>query len=311
MFCRSILLASSLVILSHDAFAADPIASPPSFGIGSPYGTVSANQSSYETTTELESWNSASGYLEGGYGKVVKVPNDLDTLGVDDIDSWGLRGSVNVGLNEGWNIQLDANYGRTNIEDVSVDGFAGAAHAYYRSDEGYALGAFAKASRMKSDDLSSFLSFVGVDDSLTDYAGGLEAAYMTDRATIYGNVGFGQADGLGLSWDHFMGGLGTRLYANDNLRFDIEGGLHRYSSNGADLDTRSIKVAADYRLEQAPIALTAGYRYDDMEVSGGGLSYSSDPAHSLYTRIRFSFGSDSLKNEERNGPLWTQTSLLP
>lgn len=60
-----------------------------------------------------------------------------------------------------------------------------------------------------------------------------------------------------------------------------------------------------------PISIFAGYRYDEWEPSVSGYSAGSEKNHSVLAGLRYHFGSGSLKDEERSGPVWSTTSLPP
>ena len=141
--------------------------------------------------------------------------------------------------------------------------------------------------------------------------GGVEAAYFLDTWTLHGALGYGQAsveDFDDIDADHYMGSLGARIYATDNLRFDVDGSLHRISENDLDYDLRSVKLTANYRLDAFPVTLFAGYKYTNEELSGLSASVSGDTS-TLFGGLRFSYGSTTLKEEERLGPVWSSNRL--
>ncbi|MGX5719839.1 hypothetical protein [Shinella zoogloeoides] len=252
-----------------------------------------------EPVVYSENSSGVSGYVEGSFNKLTDTPYDVDG------ETWALRGSVNFDAGAGLNLQIDGGYGRTSIEDVGVDQLAGAVHAYHRDDT-YAVGAFFQAAALDA----GYLDYFG-DDTVADYLGGLEAAWSGDDGTLYGRAGYGQARWTDYSADHYMGALGARYYATDNIRFDVEGALHRFSYENADLDMRSVTLSANYRPEAMPVTFFAGYRYDQLDASAAGLSVAEANSSTLFTGLRFSFGSNSLREEERSGPVWTASTLLP
>lgn len=245
----------------------------------------------YEAPVEQPSLG-ITGYVEGAYGSVVDAPGDIDA------DAWALRGAVNFDAGAGFNLQMDLGYARASVEDASTNSYNGALHAYYR-DNLYAVGAFAQAARLD----------VGFDSHINDYMGGIEGAYFQDTWTLHGAAGYGQANWEGFGADHYMAALGARVYATDNMRFDLDGALDRITDSGIDYDIRSLKLTANYRPDSFPVTLFGGYKYADEEVSGFGSSVSGDSS-TIFGGLRFSYGSDSIKQEERLGTTWSNNSRL-
>lgn len=256
-------------------------------------GPLVGTQDAYEVPVEQASGGGV-GYIEGSYGAGVDTPGDIDT------DAWDLRGAVNFDAGAGLNLQVDLGYTRASYEDVDTNSYDGALHGYYRNDL-YAAGVFVQGARLDPG--------IGVD--LNDYMGGLEGAYFLDTWTLHGAVGYGQAsveDFDDIDADHYMGSLGARIYATDNLRFDVDGSLHRMSENDLDYDLRSLKLTANYRLDAFPVTLFAGYKYTNEELSGLSASVSGDTS-TIFGGLRFSYGSATLKEEERLGPVWSSNRL--
>jgi hypothetical protein len=112
----------------------------------------------------------------------------------------------------------------------------------------------------------------------------------------------------GIDADHYMGALGARIYATDNIRFDIDGSLNRLSESDADYDLRTLKLTANYRPGALPVTLFAGYKYVNEELSGFRESLSGDTS-TIFGGLRVSFGSPTLREEERLGPVWSNNRL--
>jgi len=292
---RATYLSSLLMIVAaYPAIAADidkPIIAGSSF---------SSYDNAADTADMLEpSGSGFSGYIEGSVSKAFDTPYDVDG------HAWALRGSINIEGPSGLNIQFDGGFARTTVENVGVNQLVGAGHAYYRDRE-FAAGGFVQASSIDAD----YLGY-GLNDTIKDYLGGVEGAWFMDQATIYGRAGYGQAKWEGYSADHAMGAIGARLYATDNFRFDVEGAINRLSHADLKLDTRSATFSVNYRPESVPITVFSGYRFDQIEPSMSGASLGHANVSTIFAGLRFSFGSNSLKDEERNGPVWTASSLLP
>ncbi|MFK0273231.1 hypothetical protein ACIQUG_06130 [Ensifer sp. NPDC090286] len=256
-------------------------------------GPLVGPQDAYEVPVEQASGGIV-GYVETSYGAAVDSPGDIDA------DAWDLRGAVNFDAGAGMNLQVDLGYTRASFEDIDTNSYDGALHGYYRNDL-FAAGVFVQGARLDPG--------IGVD--LNDYMGGVEAAYFLDTWTLHGALGYGQAsveDFDDIDADHYMGSLGARIYATDNLRFDVDGSLHRISENDLDYDLRSVKLTANYRLDAFPVTLFAGYKYTNEELSGLSASVSGDTS-TLFGGLRFSYGSTTLKEEERLGPVWSSNRL--
>jgi hypothetical protein len=240
-----------------------------------------------------------SGYVQGSYAGLVDAPDGMDG------HAWALQGSINFNPEPSFNVQADIGNSWQTVEGFDADQFSGALHGYYR-DHRFAVGGFFQAARLQDQ----FLSITG-DDTITDYMGGVEAAYFAHADTLYGRFGYGQASWLGGSADHFMGTLGVRHYFTDNLRFDAEGMLNNLSYASADLDLRSIAVTGNFRPRAIPVTFFAGYRFDEAELSVPGLLHGTEDFGTAFGGVRVSFGSSSLKDEERYGSMWTASPLLP
>lgn len=250
-----------------------------------------------------------SGFVEGSfaYGKG-QVDTPLGSAS-DNGSRWALRGTVNAEANTNWNIQLDGLYSRMSVDPVDVDSLVGAAHVYHRVPDAYAVGAFVQGSRFGSNVLDLAAGLIGTDKYAFDIVGGGEAALFTDLATFHGQLGFGQTSYTGLKADHLLAKAGARLYATDNIRLDVEGTLNRFSGFGGKADLYTLSAVGNYRFDQFPATVFGGYQYDYGKVSAGGSTLGDAKAHTLLTGLRFHFGSGTLKDEERKGPLWSTSAL--
>ena len=253
-----------------------------------------------QTTTAA---NPFTGNVEASFNGGKTDLSDLDN------QTWALRGALNYAFGGGLNVQADVDWGQTHIDDGDLDRVSGTGHIYYRPVEDDAVGAF-NGPRHGTGYFDALGTGSFGDDDITDTIAGIEGAYFNDLATFYGGAGYGQADFSGIDVDHLMGRMGVRYFLTDNLRFDVEGQLHRFSEDEAELDARSFKTVINFRPESLPTTFFAGYRYDEWEPSISDVSLGKEKNHSLLAGVKFSFGSNSLK-DERNGPIWSTTSLLP
>lgn len=257
--------------------------------------------------TEYEAYQNEaiSGFVEGSYAH-----SNLESGGFDvDGKTWALRGAVNAELDSNFSVQIDGGYSRMSVEGVEADTLIGAAHAYYRQPDQFAVGAFMQGARIGSNYLDLLVP-LGGDSYATDYLAGGEAAVFTDLVTFYGQLGFGKAAYTGFSADHLLAKAGARVYATDNLRFDGEAALNKLSIAGGDLEMQSYSAMANYRFPEIPVTAFVGYLHDRVGVNAGGTELGTGNANHVLTGLRFHFGSGSLKDEERRGPIWNTSAPL-
>lgn len=245
-----------------------------------------------------------SGFVEGSFAYGKGKIGDLS----GDGNRWALRGTVNAEANSNWNVQLDGLYSRMSIDPVDVNSLVGAAHIYHRVPDSYAVGVFVQGSRFGSNVLD-ILALLGADKYAFDVVGGGEAAVFTDMATFTGQLGFGQTSYMGESVDHLIAKAGARVYATDNIRLDVEGTLNRFSGYGATANLYTLSAIGNYRFDEFPTTVFGGYQYDYGKLSIDGSTRGDGRAHTFMTGLRFHFGSDTLKEEERKGPLWSTSAL--
>jgi hypothetical protein len=257
---------------------------------------------------DLQSGASASsgisGYVEGSglIGRSKKF--DVDEK------AWSLRGALNYDAGNGINLQVDGGVQRSHIEDHYYTPYSAAAHLYYRPANAYAIGGFVKYDRVATGMFGN-LGIVGVGDYTKEVSGGLEAAAYMDNTTFYGLAGYGRQDYAIGDADHYFGGIGARYFLTDNLRLDLEGMYHHIDGIQSDMDIGTIKTAVNYRMDSMPLTVFAGYRFDNYHPTSSLTDLSDDHSHTFFAGLRYSFGSQSLKDEDRNGPAWSSTSILP
>ncbi|WP_336056158.1 hypothetical protein [Nitratireductor sp. CH_MIT9313-5] len=221
---------------------------------------------------------------------------------------WALRGALNADYGNGWNFQADGHYGRSDVEGFGMDELSATAHVYQRADDRYAAGAFVSGSRLGSD-LFDALALWGADEFALGYLAGGEAAAFTDQMTFHGYAGFGTLDYSGFELGRLAAGLGARFYANDNLRFGLDGEYQQLSYLDLSAEMFSLSGIANYRLPEQPVTLYGGYRYSDVSLQYDDTEIASADAHSMLAGVKFNFGSASLKDEERNGAMWNKRGL--
>ena len=91
----------------------------------------------------------------------------------------------------------------------------------------------------------------------------------------------------------------ARYYVNDNLRLDGE--INYVTSHKDSIRDTNTAAAAqiNYRLASMPITLFGRFQMENHRANSAMPN--STTVKKLFVGLRFSFGSNSLKDEERNG----------
>lgn len=225
------------------------------------------------------------GYVEGvyTYGQTDGVLGDRN-IGT-------IRGAINVPTGEGFNLQVDGRYSHAASEGFHHDIVGGSLHGYLRGPV-YAVGVFVDGDYV-----------TGTGNTFHGYMGGLEGAYFLNNVTLLAAAAIGQSVTPTNDSTDYFAKAGARLYASDNLRFDLEGGAKWVELGGVRTDKFFVEAAANYRLQSLPVTMFAGYRYDQLRKGLNGFTGDAD-SNLYFGGLRYSFGSSSLKEEERSGPLW-------
>jgi hypothetical protein len=138
--------------------------------------------------------------------------------------------------------------------------------------------------------------FLGIADSdgSTAFVVGGEYAHFFDQSTLAFNVNYGTDDDSNVDAYGINGAY--RIFASDNLRFDIGASLGRAESGGLDADSNSIGVGVEYRFDNSPFSVGAAYTRVDGDIAEAdvfGLSF------------RWNFGDTTLKAADRAGSTFT------
>lgn len=143
---------------------------------------------------------------------------------------------------------------------------------------------------------SAWGGFVGVADSdgSTVFTIGGEYAQFFDTSTLAFNVNYGTDDDSNVDAYGVSGAY--RIFASDNLRFDIGASLGRAESGGLDADINSIGVGAEYRFDNSPFSIGAAYSRLDGDVVEADV---------IGLTFRFNFGDTTLKAADRAGATFT------
>ncbi|MFC5583942.1 hypothetical protein ACFPOD_02380 [Nitratireductor kimnyeongensis] len=214
---------------------------------------------------------------------------------------WGLRGVANLPIGERFNIQLDGRFENLKFEDLTDQSIEFGAHTYYRNPDRFALGLYGQYERISSETLALGPKEIAV---------GLEGAVFLSQSTVLGQIGVEAAQLEGEDASKLNGLIGARYYQTDNLRFDLDAGFERLVNEDTVRKTYSISTAANYRLSDKPITAFGGYRFRSSSMTSGDVPAGDTTSHGIVAGFRYHFGSTSLKDEERNGPLWTAAPYL-
>ena len=201
---------------------------------------------------------------------VLRVDTDFG-----DADAYGVDGDVVFETGGGWSTILEGSY----VDSDDADGTVAV--------QGHLINASAT---------NAWGGFVGVADTdgSTVFSIGGEYAQFFETSTLAFNVNYGNDNDNDVDAYGIAGAY--RIFAGDNLRFDIGASLGRAESGGLDADVNSIGVGVEYRFDGSPFSVGAAYSRVDgdiVEADVFGLT------------ARFNFGDTSLKAADRKGKTFT------
>jgi hypothetical protein len=201
----------------------------------------------------------------------------IDADGGGDADSYGVNAGVSIPMGGTLAVLLDGSY--TTNDDADIDTLAGTAHLITR-DASTAWGGFVG--------LANIDAGIGDDNAWT--VGG-EYAKFFDTTTLAFQAAYATADDSdvdvwGLSGEY-------RIFADDNLRFDLGAGWARVDTGFGDGDGFQVGAGVEYRFAGSPFSIGGNVSYIDSDDLGD--------ATTVGATLRFDFGSDSLKSRDRNG----------
>lgn len=195
-------------------------------------------------------------------------------IGGADADGYGVDGAVTIQTGGAWNVLLDGSFSDSNDTDVQT--LAGTAHLVYRG---------------MNSSWGGYVGLVDVDDT-NGYVVGGEYAQHFSNSTLALGLGYGSIDDVDVDLYGLNGEY--RIFANDNLRFDLGAGLARAEAGGADADVLNFGAGVEYRFANSPFSLGASYTYvdvDDFGIDGNVIGVTA----------RWNFGDSSLKERDRSG----------
>lgn len=214
------------------------------------------------------------GQIDAGY-----VRTEFDGAFFDDpADTVALSGQVVFPASDLISFQIDGGLARTEIDEYAETSTAAALHAFTRNDS-YAVGAFVEMSNTDNDAM---------------WAGGVEGHKYYSNVTLAGSASYGQLD----NWsDVDLWSLGgeARYFVGDNLRIDGRAGYTWIQDQNADFGGWTLGVGVERQFADQPFSVFAAYDHSESEEIGDGS------ADAFTVGLRWTFGTDSLKQRDRNG----------
>lgn len=192
-----------------------------------------------------------------------------------ETDVYGLDGEVIFGATDAWGFIVEGDF----TESDSVDGTETVqAHIINRSSN------------------SAWGVFLGAADGENGVGilGGVEYAQFLDGSTLALSLNYGTDSEIDV--DAYGVNGAYRIFAGDNLRFDVGASAGRVDSNLGQAEVYSAGVAFEYRFDGSPYSIGAGYTRvdsDGAEADVFGLT------------LRFNFGDTTLKAADRSGRTFT------
>jgi len=213
---------------------------------------------------------------------------------------------ANLPLGGGWNAGIDGVGGGADGDGGEYfDAWGGGSvHLFWR-DPDYAVGIFGSGMDVHE--------FSGTDDGPL-VAGGVEAAVFSPDSTFVVQAGYlsriSGVLGMGSDNDLISHGVAFRLenrwFLDDNTRLDA-GIVGAYGNTGGDQEETGIggvEIEIEHKLADSPLSFfvggvaMAGTEADDSDFS----EWDASIYYTAGVGIRFLFGHETLKSEDRNGP---------
>ena len=236
---------------------------------------------------------SQSGYsfLDGG----AVDPEEDDAFGTT-----GAVGRINIEASPGWNIQGDifGDYAwlSHNADDSYKSQIGGGLHLYSRNERG-AVGLFGALGEL------GIANDSGGNDGGTSYLLGAEAQLYQDDWTFYLQAGWldsNRSDDVDMFRDTlFVRGVARHYFAADTLlQAEASYVAGEMDDDNEDMDILSVGARLQHRFDFWPGAFYVGYRGDfaTQDDTAGPVH-----SHTALFGATYTFGSNSLMDNERNG----------
>lgn len=180
----------------------------------------------------------------------------------------------------------------------------GALHLNYREAEQFLVGGFAQVSGQVESYDSGYVS------SLSRFFAGLEGQLYLDDLTLYGQVGATRFSYLSdYSYSGLFATVELRYFLTPDLKVDAHGIVVKMNHDQYDFPTNTygIGIGAEYRLPDSPLSLYGAL--DHFSNDFGNENTYSDTR--VTVGIKFNFGSDTLKDQDRNGTTLKPVTDMP
>lgn len=206
---------------------------------------------------------------------------------------------ANRRIGAGWNVQGNVKHRHSELNGDRRQRTQGTAHLYHRDPERYALGAFGSLATERAKPATAIAGdeWKRVDSA----AGGLEAALFSEKTTLLAAAGLRRKMTEQEESDSAFTMLGARYYVTDQFRLGLQGTYERPLTIEDDPVIYGLGAEVSYRPHELPFSSFGGYRYQLAQADG---SAEKTVSHGVFAGFRYHFGSHSLKEEERYGPLW-------
>ena len=192
-----------------------------------------------------------------------------------DADAYGVDGEVIIPTGGEWSTILQGSFSDSDDSDSVV---AGTAHLITRGQN------------------NAWGGFVGLADSdgSTVFTIGGEYAHFFDASTLAFNVNYATDDDSNV--DAYGVNGAYRIFASDNLRFDLGASSARAEAGGNDADIYTLGAGVEYRFDNSPFSIGAAYTRADGDFAEADI---------FGITARWNFGDETLKQADRKGSTFT------
>lgn len=206
---------------------------------------------------------------------------------------------ANRRIGAGWNVQGNVRHRHSELNGDRRQRTQGTAHLYHRNPERYALGAFGSLATERAKPAAAVAG--GEWERVDSAAGGVEAALFSEKTTLLAAAGVRRKMIEKEASDSAFTMLGARYYVTDQFRLGLQGTYERPLTIEDDPIIYGLGAEVSYRPYDLPFSSFGGYRYQLAQAEG---SAEKTVSHGVFAGFRYHFGSQTLKEEERYGPLW-------
>lgn len=210
--------------------------------------------------------------------------------GNSDADSWQVEGAYG-GASGALGYQLDAGIGNSDAGVSDVDHHTIAGHLFWHTDN-WNLGGAIATSSFEDNTFSADELVYGVEGTFN----------VAPNAVLRGSYMVGESEFLTIDVDTWNADLGLDYYFSDNFRVGGAIGSGNLDfGGGADFDTSTYGIDAEWQFASLPLSLRAGWSTFDAGNTFGDYD-------SLTVGVRWNFGG-TLRDRDAATPFEAQTGL--